>query len=65
MVFRRMNYQQALIKHTGSVIELNYREVDAAHPVHEQVPTATAPPIFIWPDQDAANTADETDCVAV
>ena len=59
-----MNYLQASIKHPGCVIELKCREVNAAHRVHERVPTATVPAIFIWPDQDAADTSDENDCVA-
>ena len=65
MLFRRLTYLQAQNKHPGCIIELKYRMVDKTYFKCDQVPTETAPAIFVWPDRDAADRGDEKRCAAI
>ena len=62
---KQLTYRQALARHSGCIVELGYRKVDASYPGHEQVPVATAPAIFVWSDRRLADSGDENRCLAI
>jgi hypothetical protein len=60
-----MTYEQALSRHPGAYIELQYRKIDAGYPGFQQAPVATAPAIFVWLDRPAAESGDESEAVGI
>jgi hypothetical protein len=62
---RFLTYEQAKEKHPDTYIELKYKRVDSSYPGHENVPVATAPAIFVWPDKASSQNDDSANCIAV
>ena len=62
---KHLTCRQALARHSGCIVELGYRKVDAGYPDHETVPVATAPAIFVWSSRQQAESGDEGRCLAV
>ena len=62
---KQLTYRQALARHAGCIVELEYRKVDASYPGFESAPVATAPAIFVWTDRRQADGGDESRCVAI
>lgn len=60
-----LTYEQALAKHSGCFIDLRYRVIDTSYPNHQEAPVATAPAIFVWPEEEAAKDGNEAHCVAI
>jgi hypothetical protein len=59
-----MTYEEAVQRHPGCYIDLQYVRIDETYPDFENVPVGFVPAIFVWPDRVCASRAVETERIA-